>query len=207
VGTELPCSVTVGRTHAAGRALLEATKIIFRPAGAESPIGRLNIPLASITALDASNGKLRVTHVGGRATFDLGDQAEVWASKIRNPKSVIEKLGVRPGMRVVVLAAGNPDFVDELRAAGADVSTNVAKNVDIVFVGAETLAKLAGLRRHVDAIKRDGAIWTVTPKGKGGIKDTDVMGIARAAGLVAVKVVSFSGTHSANKFVIPRSSR
>jgi hypothetical protein len=33
------------------------------------------------------------------------------------------------------------------------------------------------------------------------------MGIAKAAGLVALKVVSFSDTHSANKFVIPKAAR
>ena len=65
----------------------------------------------------------------------------------------------------------------------------------------------ARLPKVRDAIKRDGMIWTVTPKGKGGIKDTDVMGIGKAAGLVDVKVVSFSATHSANKFVIPKSAR
>ena len=81
------------------------------------------------------------------------------------------------------------------------------KDADAIFLGAETLGGLAGMRQLVAQIKRDGAIWTVTPKGKGGIKDIDIMGIAKAAGLVALKVVSFSETHSANKFVIPKSAR
>ena len=81
------------------------------------------------------------------------------------------------------------------------------KDADAIFLGAETLAGLAGMRQLIAHIKRDGAIWTVTPKGKGGIKDGDIIGIAKAAGLVALKVVSFSETHSANKFVIPKTLR
>ena len=49
------------------------------------------------------------------------------------------------------------------------------KDADAIFLGAETLAGLAGMRQLVAHIKRDGAIWTVTPKGKGGIKDGDIM--------------------------------
>jgi hypothetical protein len=50
-------------------------------------------------------------------------------------------------------------------------------------------------------------IWTVTPKGKSGIKDTDVMAAGKAAGLVDVKVAAFSPTHTAAKFVIPKAQR
>jgi hypothetical protein len=99
-------------------------------------------------------------------------------------------------------------FLQELRARGASVTTGkVLMDVDVVFLGSESrrgLTKIAGLVPH---IKRNGAIWTITPKGKGGIKDAEVMAAGKAAGLVDVKVVSFSDTHSANKFVIPKDKR
>jgi hypothetical protein len=202
VGAEATCSVKFGRQTASGKALLETNEIIFR-----SPDLRLKIPLASITALDAKAGKLKVAWPDGTATFDLGADAEKWAAKIRNPKSRIDKLGIKPGERVAVLHVNDDDLVDELRGAGASVSTRAIKDADAIFFGSETLAGLAGMRRLVDQIKRDGCIWTITPKGKDGVKDVDVMGIAKAAGLVALKVVSFSDTHSANKFVIPKSAR
>ena len=82
-----------------------------------------------------------------------------------------------------------------------------AKDADAIFLGSDTLAGLDRIAALVPYIKRDGAIWTVTPKGKGGIKDTDIMAKGKAAGLVDVKVVSFSDTHSANKFVIPKAQR
>ena len=37
----------------------------------------------------------------GNAVLDLGDQAARWAEKIRNPPSLLDKLGVKPGLRVV----------------------------------------------------------------------------------------------------------
>jgi hypothetical protein len=201
VGAEAACSVTFGRKTSDGEALLESSEIIFRGDF------RLVISLARISALDASGGKLSVTFPDGTAVFDLGPQAEKWAAKIRSPKTVIDKLDVKPGQRAVVLNVRDDGLASQLRERGVAVSARVAKDADVIFIGAETLAELSGLRQLVARIKRDGAIWTITPKGKGGIKDTDIMGVAKAAGLVALKVVSFSDTHSANKFVIPKAAR
>ena len=202
MGAEAACTVTFGRKRASGKALLETNEIIFR--GDEL---RLKIPFASMSRIETNAGKLTITYTDGRAVFDLGPSAETWANKIRHPKTRIEKFGVKAGERVVVLHVDDADLVPQLRALGASVSTRAGKGVDAIFFGAETLAGLSGMRRLVDQIQRDGCIWTVTPKGKDGIRDVDVMGIAKAAGLVALKVVSFSDTHSANKFVIPKAAR
>ena len=201
MGAEADCSVTFDTKTSTGKALLEMNELIFRGDF------RLKIALASIAALDAKAGKLKIVWPGGTATFALGDKALAWAEKIRNPKGLFEKLGIKPGQRVVVLHMHDDAFASQLREAGASVFTRAAKDADALFLGAESIAGLAGMRLLVQQIKRDGAIWTVTPKGKGGIKDIDIMGIAKAAGLVALKVVSFSETHSANKFVIPRDRR
>jgi hypothetical protein len=201
MGAQAPCSVTFNKQKSTGNALLEANEIIFRGDF------RLKIELKSITALDAKAGKLKVTWPGGMVTLDLGDKAETWAHKILHPKGLLDKLGIGPGQRVVVLGVKDDRFPSQLREIGASVSTRAVKDADAIFLGAETLAGLAGMRQLVANIKRDGAIWTVTPKGKDGIKDVDIVGIAKAAGLVALKVVSFSETHSANKFVIPKAQR
>ncbi len=196
MGAEAACIVTFGSKTSAGKALLETREIIFRGEF------RLAIPLAQITALDASGGKLTVTWPEGAAVFDLGPQAEKWAAKIRSPKSVIDKLDIKPEHRVAVLNVRDEAFVAKLRERAASVAVGrAARGTDVIFLGAETLAGLVGMRLLADSIKRDGAIWTITPKGKGG------MGVAKAAGLVALKVVSFSDTHSANKFVIPKAAR
>jgi hypothetical protein len=202
VGAEIACSARIGRKSVAGKALLEAHEIIFRGDGA-----RVVIPLAEISALDAAGGKLKLTYPGGTVIFEIGPQAEAWAEKIRNPKSVLDKLGVQPGQRAVLLRVPDAALAEQLRERGVMVSTRLVRDADVIFLGAETLPALAGLRQTITYMKRDGALWTLTPKGKDGIKDTDVMGIAKAAGLVAVKVVGYSATHSANKFVIPKTAR
>jgi hypothetical protein len=201
MGAEAACSVRFGRKTSAGKALLETNELIFRGDF------RLAIALNQISAIEANDGSLRVTFPDGTATFELGPKAAHWAERIRKPKSVLDKLEIKAGERIVVLQMKDAAFVPQLRERGATVSTLATKDADAIFLGAETLAGLAGLRQLVSQIKRDGAIWTVTPKGKGGIRDADIMGIAKAAGLVALKVVSFSDTHSANKFVIPKAAR
>jgi hypothetical protein len=150
---------------------------------------------------------LKVTYGESVATFDLGDQAAVWADKIRNPKSRIDKLGIKQEHRVGTFNLRDKEFARELKARAASVSSSKPmKDADALFLGAERLEDLS-IADYIPFIKRDGAIWTITPKGKNGIKDTDIMAVGKAAGLVAVKVVAFSDTHSANKFVIPKSKR
>jgi hypothetical protein len=204
MGAEIQTTVRVGRKTTAGKALLETSQIIFR-----SPDLRLKIAFKDITALEVKGGQLRVTHPGGTAAFAIGDAAaKTWADKIKNPKGRIDKLGVKAEHRVVLLNVKDAGFLAELRARAASVSNGrVVKGADAIFLGAESLDGLERLVELVRYMKRDGAIWTVTPKGKGGIKDTDVMAAGKAAGLVDVKVVSFSETHSANKFVIPKALR
>jgi hypothetical protein len=57
------------------------------------------------------------------------------------------------------------------------------------------------------AIKDDGAIWIVRPKGRPEITEAETMAAGKRAGLVDVKVVAFSDTHTAEKYVIPVSRR
>ncbi len=57
------------------------------------------------------------------------------------------------------------------------------------------------------SLKPDGALWVIRPKGSAAISESEVMSAGKRAGLVDVKVVSFSATHTAEKFVIPRADR
>jgi hypothetical protein len=56
-------------------------------------------------------------------------------------------------------------------------------------------------------MKQNGALWVIRPKGRKEISERAVMDAGKAAGLVDVKVVSFSETHTAEKFVIPVAQR
>lgn len=202
MGAEAECTVKVGKEIATGKALLETNEIIFR-----GDI-RLKIAFKDMTAVTAKDGQLHIRYPDGIAVFALGEQAAKWADKIQNPKTRIDKLGIKPQHRVIVLNVQDAEFLAELQARAASVSNGkLGKDADAIFLGASALAGLGRMPELVDCMKREGAIWTLTPKGKSGIKDTDVMAAGKAAGLVAVKVVSFSDTHSANKFVIPKADR
>jgi hypothetical protein len=95
-------------------------------------------------------------------------------------------------------------FVAELEARGARVLKRApAGGADIIFYGTERRETLDRLERLRSSIKPNGAIWVIRPKGQQAVTEADVMAAGKRAGLVDVKVVSFSETHTAEKFVVP----
>ena len=199
MGQESVCIAVRAGRRVEGRALLETDELRFRADGL-----RVTIPYASITAVRAEDGALVVEHGGETTTFELGARAARWADQIRNPKSVIDKLGVKPGQRVALHGVEADGFAAELAARGAEL---VDADADHLFVAVETHEDLAGLSKLVPLIARDGAVWTLRRKGRKDLTETDVRTAGIAAGLVDVKVVRFSDTHTAEKFVIPVADR
>lgn len=122
-------------------------------------------------------------------------------------RSRIDKLGVKPGSLVSLLGVNDPDFLDELAEAGAEVSTRKPKGADLVFLRAEDPEDLRKLASLEGMIKRSGAVWVVSPKGRREIADVVVIDAAKRAGLVDNKVVRFSDTHTALRLVIPLARR
>ena len=120
-------------------------------------------------------------------------------------RSLIDKLGVKPGAAVALLGITDETFLAQLRERTRDfASLRVKKNLDFIFLSAESHQGLRQLERLRGYLKSNGALWVVSTKGKQArIKDLDVIAAAKQAGLVDNKVVSFSGTHTALKLVIP----
>jgi hypothetical protein len=202
MGMEAKCSLEWQGRSSAGTALLETTEILFRGAV------RLKIPRAQITAVAAEGGALRVTFGGETATLALGAAAEKWARALATTKSRIDKLGVAPGLVVSVVGVEDASFHDELRArVGAFTSGAPAEGTDLLFYGAHAAADLERLPALKGALKPAGALWVIRPKGRVEITEAQVMAAGKAAGLVDVKVASFSPTHTAEKFVIPVAAR
>lgn len=107
-----------------------------------------------------------------------------------------------------MLGVQAPDFLSQLRTrANAVVQGRVTKAFDAIFFQADRKAALARLTRVRPALKPTGAVWVVAPKGVKEITEADVLAAGKKAGLVDVKVVRFSGTHTAHKFVIPLAKR
>ena len=202
MGAEADCVVTFGRTRADGRALLETDELIFRAGDL-----RLAIPYKTISRIDAREGILSVTWPDGTASFELGASAVKWADKIRNPPSRIDKLNVKPGQFVLFVGVRDATLREEIETRGATVLARGTEPVDAIFIAANQRADLHRLETVQKFLKRDGAIWVIRPKGSPNISESDVLAAGRRAELVDVKVVRYSDTHTAEKFVKPVSKR
>jgi len=191
-----------GRT-ASGKARLETDVLHFR--GGDM---RLAIPFKAMSKVAARDGTLSVRFPDGTATFELGAAAAKWADKIQHPPSRLAKIGVKPEWRASAVGVDDEAFLAELEAAVAYLSIGrVAKPSDAIFFGVTKEAELSRLERLKPSLAPDGAIWIIRPKGRPEISERATMAAGKAAGLVDVKVVGFSATHTAEKFVIPVAAR
>jgi hypothetical protein len=126
---------------------------------------------------------------------------------------LLDKLGVRPGMRVAIVGAlhddGETTEATEFRSGLADRTSGIRDGApepetDIVFLAADTTAELGALADLRSRIRPNGAIWVVSRKGKAAtLRDVEVIAAARDHGLVDNKVVSFSPARTALRLVIP----
>jgi hypothetical protein len=160
---------------------------------------RLRIPFRDVRSVAAEEGVLRLAWTEGEAELELGSpRAERWADRIRNPRTLADKLGLKPDLRVGVFSVEH----ELLAGYGAP-----EEGSDLIFVGAESRAELERIAELAPLLAPAGGIWVVAPKGRPDPSQTDVLAAGRAAGLTDVKVAKFSETHTAHKFVVPRDRR
>jgi hypothetical protein len=186
VGQQLKCRVEFGKQSSDGKALLETSELLFRGAF------RLKIPSKEIRKIAAADGKLQVGFPQGTAVFHLGDTASKWADRILHPPSRLDKLGVKPGMKVALTGVFDQDFLKELEERGAVVAK---KDSALLFLAAERPSNLGSLKKISNA-----PVWVIYPKGVQVITEAAVRSAGLEAGLVDVKMASFSATHTALKF-------
>jgi hypothetical protein len=202
MGQEVVCTAQWSGKSVRGKALLETAEIIFRG----EP--RLKIPFTAIRGMQAKDGELRLKTDEGLVVLELGERAEKWRQKIANPKSVVEKLGVKVGEPVALFGKLNGEFLNKLKQQKSAVGQGkVVDGVGWIFLAAESRAELGAVKKIAGKMKGSAALWVVYPKGQENITETDVIGAGLKAGLKDVKVVGFSPTHTALKFVIPVESR
>src|SRR5438270_13886839 len=113
-------------------------------------------------------------------------------------KPRIEKLSVKAGTRVALIDDGDKDFSQKVRRVAEDVTIGRAPaGCDIIFFGAVSAKELVRVATLKTWMKPNGALWVIRPKGRPEISERAVMDAGKAAGLVDVKVVSLSETHTA----------
>jgi hypothetical protein len=111
-------------------------------------------------------------------------------------------------MTISAIGAASPEFLGDLRASAADFSDHrPLKNSDLIFYGVEAVSELTPVAKLASSLAAAGALWILYPKGRKEIKEQHVLDAGRLAGLVDVKVVSLSPTHTALKFVLPKAKR
>jgi hypothetical protein len=204
MGNEANCTVLWGKQRHEGKALLESSELIFR--GNDS--FRLKIAFSSMKSVKAVNNELRVHTPEGLVVFELRQVAAKWCEKILHPKSRVEKLGVKPGSRVSLIGNFEPEFLAELAATTNNVTKGkVATGCDWIFFEAGAASELSQVAKLAKSIKGAAALWIIYPKGQKQITENDVLTGGRKAGLKDTKVVGFSQTHTALKFVIPAGQR
>jgi hypothetical protein len=226
MGQEARTTIRYQDTIEQGKAVLETDELVFR---GEDGL-RLKVPFKEMRSVEVRDGELRFESPGGLVALSLGEQAGKWAEKIMHPKSLLDKLGIKAGMNVLVLGAKDEGFLADLReradgvalgktsssarptsasgrAGTGGVVGGSARAYDVIFVAVnapQDLTQLAELKRM---IKPDGAVWVVFRKGRKDFTENDVLRGGLDSGLVDVKVVRSSDTHAASKFVIRKAER
>ena len=203
MGAEANVTARFKGVSATGKARLETEVLYFR--GGDL---KLTIPFKQMSAVAARGGTLSITFPDGTASFELGAAAPKWADKILHPPSRLQKIGVKPEWRASAIGVQDVAFLKELERAVAHLSIGrIARNSDAIFFGVTKEAELARLETLKASLTPSGAVWIIRPKGRPEISERATMAAGKAAGLVDVKVVGFSATHTAEKFVIPLSAR
>jgi|SRR5215469_15304880 len=203
MGNEVKCVARIDGKRQEGTALLETMELIFR--GAEC---RVKIAFAEMKSVAAADGELRVKTKDAEFAFAVGSAAYKWAHKILHPKTRIEKLGVKPGMRVSVLGEAEAEFAAELKKCQAEIASGNAKGgAELTFLFVENETSLHKAAQAAKQLKGAAGLWIVYPKGNKEITEVRVIDAGRKLGLKDVKVVGFSLTHTALKFVVPLEKR
>jgi hypothetical protein len=122
-------------------------------------------------------------------------------------RSLVEKLGIKRGERVVLLAAP-AGFASILGAlpAGATLARGLTPaSAMIIAFSKESKSLKAGFGRWKRALNKNGALWVCWPKRSSGVasdlSENEVRNIGLACGLVDVKVCAVDETWSGLRFV------
>ena len=117
-------------------------------------------------------------------------------------RALIDKLGVKPRMRIAMLGVSDEKLSSVVTQRTAEVArTPPPGRVDAIFFEASAINDLSRIPELVEHLELDGMLWVLWPKGRAELRQSDVQCAGLGAGLVDVKVVSVSEQLSGLKFV------
>ena len=210
MGREAVCSCEWGGETAACKVLLETDALITR-----GPLRR-KVLLASITEARVDGDLLRFCAGAERVALRLGaKQAQSWLKALTKPPvTLAAKLGVKPGMEILVLGEAGPEALREalcdafqypLRDAPAATRAG-EKAPDLIVLCAESVAGMERDLTRALAFREQPPIWVVYPKGAGkmaasGLGEGQVRERMRGLGWMDTKVAAVDGVYTALRFV------
>lgn len=186
-------------------ALLEGEALVFR-GGAT-----MTIPFKEMLSVEAGGGFLDVKTSRGLMMLELGAKADAWKEKIKNPKALVEKLGLDATKKACVVGKMDAGLRSEIDASGAKVAkTARGKDFDVLFFVPKNKKELEKMPSLREMIAEDGGIWIVYPKGQTGddaLTERAVLTSGRILGLTDNKVAKVDEELTAVRFVIPVAQR
>lgn len=195
MGQEAMVAARWNGTDGNGKAMLEGDHLLFRGDF------RAKLMLADLASVEVAGEDLVLTGPDGVLSLTLGaGKAADWQRRIRNPKSVLDKLGFKPGHRVR-LAGGAPDPVLAAELARGQVTGDGGPEADFVLLVANVPDDLTEVAGIAAGLGPKSGLWIAYPKGRGPVTQEEVFAAGRGAGLVDNKVCAMSPTHTALKFV------
>ncbi len=193
MGLERHCRVTLGTRASEGNAHCGDGLLEFRGEF------KLSWKWSDLRILSAEEGILEVQLGDQIAAFELGDASQKWQSAILNPKTWVQKMGLRAGQAYRIIGPLEQSLVDDLLASSG-VNTDSA-NAEVTFYRMSSTDDLMLL----DQIRAEGgvgsSVWTIFPKGQSSFKDNHIRDYARANGWIDIKIASIDGVLTSMKFV------
>jgi hypothetical protein len=106
----------------------------------------------------------------------------------------VDQLGVKPECAIQLVGDFEPGFLEELRQRQVNpTQSRPREKRDLVLFAAKQTSDLLKIGKLVPALKPEGALWIVYPKGVAVTREIEVLEAGRAAGLTDLKVARFSG--------------
>ncbi|MBJ7598714.1 MAG: hypothetical protein DLM67_23155 [Candidatus Nephthysia bennettiae] len=124
-------------------------------------------------------------------------------------RPLLDRLGVKPGMRIALIGFRDSTFEAELSERGAAPEVGRPRpGLDMLFYMVEEPAGLLSLGELAGLIHDAGALWVLRVKGPGlKVREVDVIEAGKASGLVDNKIASFSDQYAAMRLVVPLARR
>jgi len=153
----------------------------------------ITVRFVEIEKCEAADGWLTLHFGTRRVDLHLGPKAEAWQKAIVSPPTLLDKLGVKPGVTVATQGFGDLAFLD-----GIATSETPA---DLILLNLTDPSELDQIHVVRQRINPKGALWIVYPRGSKTFPERLIRTEAITDEWVDTKTCRFDETRTALKFM------